>query len=376
VHEASSSDAQPKELLPTKDAAAPSPTSTSSASKAPAAISVPRAAASSARSAWQLVDRIVMVVNEDMLTNRMLEHDVDSYRRQRAIAKEEEARALVEFQQMRVRNMLEVQAGQDMGIDPAIVKQQVKENVEHLIRERFSGVAGLADFLQSKDLDTDTLREQFKDQIYADVWEKYITGEAPLPGGRIARDRYVRPGLMRLYYESGVRQPDGLDQIGGKQQEVVLQYLFIDEKAYGGEQKTRELLQTLRQRIVDGEDMGDICERYSAWHTAKTDRGLMQSVPESRFANLDPQIATFLTSAKPGDVSGPLPYKTTDGGHFWRIAKLVDRTAPVVPDISSSDVQQKVIQRIQDEYDQFRKAVALGQMYRGSYVWPPELSQQ
>jgi len=316
-----------------------------------------------------------MVVNEDMLTNRMLEHDVDSYRRQRAIAKEEEARALVEFQQMRVKNMLEVQAGQDMGIDPAIVKQQVKENVEHLIRERFSGVAGLADFLQSKDLDTDTLREQFKDQIYADVWEKYITGEAPLPGGRIARDRYVRPGLMRLYYESGVRQPDGLDQIGGKQQEVVLQYLFIDEKAYGGEQKTRELLQTLRQRIVDGEDMGDICERYSAWHTAKTDRGIMQSVPESHFANLDPPIATFLTSAKPGDVSGPLPYKTADGGRFWRIAKLVDRTAPVVPELSSPEVQQKVIQRIQEDYDQFRKAVALGQMYRGSYVWPPELSQ-
>jgi len=146
--------------------------------------------------------------------------------------------------------------------------------------------------------------------------EKSVTGESPVPGSRVSRDRFVRPGIMRLYYENGVRHPDNLEQLGGKQQEVVLQYLFIDEQAQGGEEKAKSLLKTLRQRIVDGEDMGDICEKFSAAHTAKKDHGLMPPSAEARFGELDPAIATFLTNAIPGDVSDPLFFKTSDGNAF------------------------------------------------------------
>jgi hypothetical protein len=316
-----------------------------------------------------------MVVNDEMLTSQQLQRDLENFRRQHSISKEEEPRAILEFQQRRVVNMLEVQAGQDMGVDPAIVKAQVIDTEQRLIRERFNGVSGLATFLTTNGMDSSGMREQIRNEIYADLWEKYVTGEAPLPGARISRDRYVRPGLMPYYFKNGMQHPDNLEQIGGKQQEVVLQYLFIDEQAQGGETQARNLLTTLRQRIIDGEDMGDICERYSASPATRKDHGLMKPAPEAHFASLDPPIGTFLASAKPGDVSEILPFGTKGGAHYWRIAKLVERTSPVVPDIASSEVQQKVMQRIQESFDEFRKQIALGQMYRGSYVWPSELAQ-
>jgi parvulin-like peptidyl-prolyl isomerase len=324
---------------------------------------------------WQPVDRIVIVVNEDMLTSQQLQHDLEVWKRQRAISKEEESRAINEFESMRVRYMLEVQAGQDMGIDPAIVKAQVNDYIQELIRERFNGVAGLADFLQSKDLDSGALRDQYRDKIYAEIWEKFVTGEAALPGSRVSRDRYVRPGFMLDYFKNGMQHPEGVEQMGGKQQEVVLQYLFIDERAEGGEIQAKNLLTMLRKRIQDGEDMGDICERYSASPATRRERGMMPPAPESHFASLDPAIGAFLANAKPGEISEILPFTTKEGAHYWRIAKLVDRTSPVLPNLSTLEVQQKVIQRIQEDYDEFRKRSALAQMYLGSYVWPPELTQ-
>jgi hypothetical protein len=306
-----------------------------------------------------------------MFTRQMEQRDLNNAR----VLPKDQANVLMQIRRERVMRALEVQAGQDMGLDPKLVTRQVSDNVEMLTRERFKGVAGLADYMQSKDIDSIELREQLKNQIYAEIWEKSITGEAAVPGSRISRDRFVRPGILKYYYENGIQQPENVEQIGGKQQEVVLQYLFIDEAQYGGAEQARGMLTTLRQRIVDGEDMSDICEHYSAVHSAKKDRGLMPARPEARFADLDPAIGTFLASAKPGDVSDLMPYTSEDRKHFWRIVKLIERTPAVLPDLHSRDVQQKLLKRIQDDFDGVRKGVALEQLFRASYVWPTELSQ-
>ena len=67
----------------------------------------------------------ILIVNEEMLTARTLLRDLARINRRRPLADESEWReAEREVRTERVKDALRVQAGQDLGFDPAEVEQQ------------------------------------------------------------------------------------------------------------------------------------------------------------------------------------------------------------------------------------------------------------
>jgi hypothetical protein len=339
-----------------------------SAGSPPPAAPSPLNASTSAKGAWRTLDRVEMIVNDDMVTARRIQRMLETLRMKQTVAPEDELRVLQQAKVERVRNLIAVQSGEDMGLDPKIVKHEVDERINSLIRQH-EGVAATAEFLQSIDFDSTEAREEIQSTIYRDVWDKFITGEAPMPGSRLSRDRFVRPGLMQLYYQVGVEHPETLGQIGGKPQEVVLQQIIIDPRKHNGDAPARDQLKLIRQRIRDGEDMTDLCEKYSEW---KTKGGVTDPLPEIRLVAVYPELAEFLKTAKPGDLSDVIPYESTKHDRYWRIVKLVDRIPAVVPNFHTAEVQQKVADSIQQEFEDLRRAIAITLMFRGSYVWPEE----
>jgi hypothetical protein len=366
--------AAPGPAAPAANAPAPAgaqaPSSAPAPANAPAPVGArsPLDAPSRPSGAWRTLDRVEMIVNDDMVTARAIQKMLDNLRNRQTVSPEDEPRVLQQAKIERVRNLIAVQSGQDLGLDPKVIKHEVDEHVNTLIRQR-DGVASLAEFLQSLDLDSSEAREEITSNIYRDVWDKFITGAAPLPGSRLSRDRYVRPGLMQLYYQVGLEHPETLGQIGGKPQLVVLQYIFVDPRKHDGDGPARDLLKSVRKRILDGEDMADLCEKYSE---SKARGGVTEPLPELRLAAIDPTLGEFLKTAKPGDLSDVMSFENSKHDHFWRLAKLVDRTPPVVPDFHAAEVQQKVADGIQQEYEDLRRAIAIDLMFRGSYVWPEQ----
>lgn len=319
---------------------------------------------------WKELDRVVVIVNEDIFTQRSLHRDLLRIKNKQGLeGKNALQEASNEVLTQRVRAKLWVQAGQDLGVDAAQVQRLVKNRLEHL-EERYDGVVGLSEYLQSLDLDSNQAREQLQDDVYSELWDLYITGDGQTALGRISRDTYVRPGLLRNHYRNVLASRQGLAQIGGRPQQVVLQFLILDPAQFDDMEEGRELAWQLRQRIVDGEDMGQLNERYGG---AKRNQGLTDPLDEVRLAQFDPAIGEFLRDAGSGDVSQVLEYRTEDRS-TWRLVRLVDRTPADIPEFASPKVQKALLRTLEDGRREYRRDVAFKRLIRGSYVWPPELT--
>lgn len=319
---------------------------------------------------WKELDRVVVIVNEDIFAQRALQKDLLRIKNKQGLeGKNALQQAQNEVLTQRVREKLWVQAGQDMGVDAAQVQRLVKNQLEGL-EERYDGVVGLSEYLQSRDLDSNSAREQLEQDLYSDLYDRYITGSGPTALGRISRDTYVRPGLLRFHYNTVLANRQGLAQISGQPQTVVLQFLILDPQQFDDLEKAHELAQQLRQRIVDGEDMGQLNDRYGG---AKRNQGLTEPFDEARVAQVDAAIGEFLRDARPGDVSEVMEYRTGDRS-TWRIVRLVDRTPAQIPEFESVKVQKSLLRTIEDVRREYRREEAFKRLIKGSYIWPSELT--
>jgi len=322
---------------------------------------------------WRNLDEVIQIVNEDMLTSRALLREMYFENRRKPFANEEEVRRKErELHVERVKEALQVQAGQDMGLDPAEIDRRVKDILEREMARRSS--VGLSADLKERSMTLVEFQEGLKDRLYATFWDNYVTGNGSLGAARQSRDVYVRPGYLRYCYRRCLENRELLPVIGGREQTVVLQQIFIDPQANGGPEMARSLAEDLRARIVAGEDMGDLVERYDS-RKDKQKRGITEPLLESSVQRLDPAVGAFLGTAQPGDLSKVLEFKGKSH-NVWRIVSLVERTPAVVPELSSIEVQKKLLKRAGEDIENWRREQGFKDLFRASYVWPPEFAQQ
>jgi len=322
---------------------------------------------------WHDLDVVVQIVNERMLTSRTLLREMARLNKRRPISNEGEAReAEKRIRTESVTDALRIQAGEDLGTDPVQMDRQVKDIMRRM-QERYQGSAGMSAYLQDRDRTLYEEQELTRDILHATLWDNYITGKGSVgEGARPMRDSYVRPGYLRFTYRQCLEHPELLQVIGGSGPSVVLQQLFIDPDSAGGEEAGRMLAQDLRERIVDGEDMGNLVESYDAAASNKQKRGMTEPLVESRLREYDPAVGLFVSEAKPGDVSEPLPFRSKEKD-YWRIVRLVERRAAVIPPLGSIEAQTKLTERIREDLSEWRRSEGIRKLAKASYIWPPDL---
>ncbi len=272
-----------------------------------------------------------------------------------------------------MKDALQVQAGQDMGLDPAQVDRQVRDWITRLKEKK--GSAEFAGGLKESGLTLFEFQDMQRDELLAMFWDNYITGNGSVGAARQSRDRFVRPGYLQYAFRECLKHQELLPVIGGHEQSVVLQLLHVDPKSSGGLDPSRTLAEDLRRRIADGEDMGDLVEKYDASHDSKQKRGIIDPLRESSLLQADPALGAFVAEAKPGDVSQVQEHKSK-GLTYWRIVRLVERSPAVVPDLASTEVQKKLDKRVKEDLEGWRREQAFKLLYRTSYVWPAEYAQR
>jgi hypothetical protein len=320
-----------------------------------------------------MVDQVVQIVNEDMMTQRKFVIAMRMQNRGRPPANvEERDRLEQEVHAISVKSALRVQAGQDMGLDPAQVDRNARAYIEDM-RARM-GQAEFADQLQKSQMTLYEYQEWIRDRLYSTFWENYVTGTGSLgQGTRPSRDRYVRPGFMRYHYDQCVDHPELLYQIGGHDQSVIVQQLILDPKSSGGPEATHAQAEDLRRRILGGEDMTGIVDLFGA---TKANHGISEPpFVESRLAKIDPTLGAFVAASKPGDVSEVQDFKIRDHD-LVRVVRLVDRLPVIVPELSSLEVQKQIEKELKADMAEWRKDQAYNVLFRSSYVWPPRDAQQ
>ncbi len=319
---------------------------------------------------WREVDRVVMVVNQDVFTLLELQRDLRTAARNRKLTTETELRA-AERQILgeRVRERLAVQAGSNLGLDERIMDVRVEESLERM-RERENGVLGLARFLESRDVSGQEVRQRLRDDLYAQIWRDGETGEGLGPLGRRTRDNWVRPGQLRTLYQQALERPQELEAIGGSVARLKFQQIVIDPAQAGGAEVARDLATALGKRIEAGEDMTALVRT----HGLNRDGDGISEVEQDRLRDLFPEIHAFASRARAGEVA-VLSETGGRGKPLIRVVRLLERTPARTPDLAERSVQETLRKRAVERMQAARLEAAYAELMRASFVWPPEVNR-
>jgi hypothetical protein len=330
-----------------------------------------QALAPSAEKPWIPYDRVMMVVNQDIITERQLWRDLARTNHDHPLKDDSEKRAAQEqILTERVKARLSVQAGQDLGLDEKLVDRNVQDRMQRIIDSK-NGVASMAKFLEEKDMTPQEMRTFLREEIYSSVWQDSVTGDAA-GGGRPKCDRFVRPGMLTFHYNNVVQKPEAYAALGGKPESFVLQMLLLDVDHYGGAEAAAKLADELKKRIEGGEDMGALVDQYSV---ALEKKGVLEPADLGTLTRTDVRVAEFASKAKTGDVSPAIPFQGKSKSYL-RLMRLLDHTPAVKPDITNTEVQSKIMKNARKDLEDYRLGKALQVLLRASYVWPKELNQQ
>ncbi len=330
----------------------------------------PTRGAEAPQDGWITVDRIVMIVNQDIITELQLLRERARYERKRKLTTDTEIRnANTEILTDIVRKRLRVQAGALLGIDEKLIDARVAESLEQM-RKRFNGTVGLRKYLQSLDVDGVDVKRLLRDDIYEQVYRDGVTGEAPGPLGRVTADRYIRPGQLSLLYQQAIERPEEMAALGGVVGRVKFQQIVLDAAQYGGPEATVDLARNISERITAGEDMGALARQYAS---ARDDDGIVE-VQEPNLRKLFPEIADFTAQAKSDEISAPMVVNRTDGTRVVRLVRFLERHAAVVPSLEDYTVQTTLRTRAEDWTANYRLESGYRDLLASSYVWPPELA--
>ncbi|MBK7875045.1 MAG: hypothetical protein IPJ77_04720 [Planctomycetes bacterium] len=322
-------------------------------------------------SGWQEADRILLVINDDLLTRgQLLRAFARRAREQNVRTPEDQRRIWNELFTATIRDRVQKQAGEAMGFDKAQIDRFARDDFERLTQSR-GGVVGLTKALEKDGITAEELKELRRDAIYADLWKDSITGRGASTAARQSRDRYVRPGLVRFEYQLAVDSPARLAAIGGSEGELRVQQLVVDAAGFDTLERARELATQLRRRIVDGEDMSALVRQYSR---VTDGDGVLVAASPSSLVRLFPGAADFVEHGKNGDVSDAILVENPRARAFV-ILRLLERKPAEVPPLDSHEVQRMVSEKLQKEIDDYRIELALRRAIASSYIWqadPPK----
>lgn len=325
---------------------------------------------------WKEVDRVVAIVNQDIVTLFQLLRDLNRELKLRPVKDKSELQNLqTEILTARVKLLLSKQAGQDLGADPKLVDRNVQDRFDAYVAGQ-NGAAGLSKLLQFRDVTTQDLKQSIRETLYSSLWEDLVTGEGSGLSERPIRDLYVRPGQMQFRFDRALREPVTLGQLGGSVDSVTFQTLVLAADANGGLEATLRLAREYKQAIEAGSaDMNELVRKHG--HVKQAD-GVGAALELSGLRAQLPAAASFV-DARPADVtrwpryvSEPIVTGKPGSSQFVQIFRIQSFTPGHVPDFGSAQTQAAIVRIVRRDLDEYRLEHAYTKLFDAAYVWPEE----
>lgn len=317
-------------------------------------------------------DHVDVIVNDDVIRWREIIRTMQREAQRQPLTTEHERNVLLgQVTSQFVEDLLRRQAGQDLGLDPALVRQQVNDNSDRFI-ENIGSVLGASEVLKEASLDSAQARDIWEGNLYNSVWQDSVTGLGPDHSGRVVNDRYVRPGEVYARYREYREPPPWAprlnpEEIGGVDEQAVLREINIDGRNIGPE----EALATCQDAREEAESGADLDEVH-AW------AGGPPPTPKPfgmfELERVFPDVGSWLRNAKPGDLSPVLPHSSQGRITGYHFIQLVERTEAVIPPFENAKTQRLIYDQLLRDRDSLKIQAALQDLFERAYIWPPELA--
>jgi len=316
----------------------------------------------------QLVDRVEVIVNDEILTFRQV---MGTATRSIPEGSTPTARQFAELRRKIGLNLidehLKVQGGIDMGFEKEAVDRIVANNTENRIGSA-GGVIQMAEDLDDKGLSLIEQESKLRRNLYRFSWERAITGANVGVSGRAYRDRYVRPGQLKLRYELLEEGHLGAEVIEGTAALYHLQeLLFRIGEGETDSEPTRVRAEEVRKRLLEGLDFTEAVAGSPGPH--ENDGHLPPLTGEQLAQNGGPEVAAFAISSEVGEISRPMPVLFRNRIAGWRVVKLLGSDAPLLPLFEAPRTQTLLRKAILAESDNYLRSEGLEDLNQGAYIW-------
>jgi len=321
-------------------------------------------------------DYVVAVIGDEIITmsdlDRFVKMEINAGRIRN---QQERMQAHRMVQRERAMHLLKSQAGRDLGIDPELLKLSVNQRLESIV-ETQGGAQAATEFFQQLGMTTQDVIDYFTIERYKRSWEESVTGKGFSRGGRPSVDRYVRPGWKMARYKliAGSTNAEQQALIGAAPVQFVLQHLVLPIDPNRPEADTLDLGRELFEQASRGADFDQMIQNYGAVTPGLTRKLTRRQVSDlSRARHRGGALFDFVAAADPGDYCEPMVGWNGERSFVW-VYKLVERSEAREPQpFLDPKVQAALEDDLEESLDSLKLRLALDELIKGSYLWPPAL---
>lgn len=334
-----------------------------------------------------LADHVVGVAGNEVILFTDLEIMIRSdrdlrERMERATTRLEQVEVRLDALSRRLESLVIVQAGQDLGFDPELVAELTDLEFDQQV-ESMGGHRAAAQELALVQLTPTDRKAQISDHLLGETWRRSQIGRAPGPGGRITVDRYVRPGVLRMYYDSfeNSQLAKEREAVGQIEAQVRVQMLQVNVPVGGTPEDTRVQVDA----FVGAYESGDASFEYliNTWgdESSRNQRGISDAArllaAGHRLHGSD-ALGLIAYDGEIGDLTEPLLLIERDPSgqilsRSWCVYRLAERIPPVAAlPFSSRKLQKDLTETLQGLTDDHREEVAFGRVLGETMIYPPD----
>jgi hypothetical protein len=317
-----------------------------------------------------LVDRVEVIVNDEILTFRQV---MGTAALSIPDGSTLTANQLAELHRKvgldLIDERLQVQGGIDMGFEEEAVMRVIADSTDRQIGSA-GGVIQMAEELDENGISLFEQESRLRRNLYRFSWDRAITGANVGVSGRAYRDRHVRPGQLKLRYALLENGQPGAQTIQGTAARYHLQELiFPIPEGQTESETTRVRAEEVRKSLLEGLDFTTAVRGSS--NPSENDGLLPPLTSEQLVRNGGPEIAAFAISAEAGQISRPMPVLIGRSIAGWRLMKLIDSDAPLLPIFEAPKTQTLLRKAIQADSDNYLRSEGLKSLNQGAYIWFP-----
>jgi len=322
-----------------------------------------------------------VVLRTDLGIQILQDRDLQE-RFQRAATPAEQSEVQFEALSKRLEDLIMVQAGSDMGFDPALVEELTNREFEQQV-ERAGGHRAMSESFAQRSITPDLFKAQIRDRLLAESWRRSHLGRAPGPTGRISVDRDIRPGLMRMYYDSFIDSPMRTEReaVGQVEAQVKAQMLQVNVVAGGSKEEALESIEVLIDTYGAGDASFELLIRQYGDESTRNQRGIAPpatwaQLGQMRHASLE--LARLASEGEVGELTPPLWLELKDPAgrvqtQAWCVYRLAERIPPVPPlPFESRELQAGLKAYLLEVLDEQREEAAFTAALQDTHVWPEE----
>lgn len=288
----------------------------------------------------QILDKVIAIIGK----NPMLLSEVETALvQQKEKAKNDPNARCKSFEDLLFQKLLLSQADRDsVTVEDKEVDGELNRRINYYVgmlgsEEKFEQFYG-----KRISVFKDELRDDVKNQLKAQKMQQKVTGDLKLT-----------PGEVRLYYNTIPN--DSLPLINSEYEigHIIRKPPINDETKI----ETRSLLETYRQRVINGESMSVLCALYSEDPGSAKNGGRYESVMRGQFV---PEFEAVAFKLKAGEISEI--FESTYGYHFIQLVARKGESVDVRHLLLSPKISQLDVLRAKNELDSVQKLISNGKI--------------